>query len=285
MSKTLFDRVAIVGVGLIGGSLGLELIRKKLVKEVVGYSRSAAGLKLALRKKLITEAAPSLFEAVVDADCVIVAAPVMATLELLPEILTLSKPGTLVMDVGSTKEVIVEWAKKYCPEDVTFIGAHPMAGSERSGPESAVEDLFQKRHCFLAPAAGTDPRQIKKATKLWQSVGMKVKTISARQHDEIVGGLSHLPQLMAYVLMNTVEPKKKVLANFSGSGLRDTTRLAASDPKMWVDICMTNKRVLLSELAAFSQNLKKVSDCLETDNYKALEKYFTRSNTLKKMFQ
>jgi len=280
MSKIIFQKVAIIGVGLIGGSLGLELIRRKLAKEVVGHSRSSSNLKLALRKKLITKAAPSIFDAVVEADCIIVAVPVVSTLYVLPEILHLAKPGALVMDVGSTKEVIVEWSKKYCPRDVTFIGAHPMAGRELSGPQAALAGLFEKRACILTPLPKTPASMLKKAAALWKAVGMNVKILSPKQHDEAIGTLSHLPQMAAYALMHAVG-SQKFLSDLSGSGLRDTTRLAASDPQMWLDICLTNKKELLKGLGNLEKNLSMISKFVRQGNQKALKKYFTRANQLK----
>lgn len=281
MPKIKFQKVAIIGVGLIGGSIGLEIIRKKMAKEVVGFSRSKSNLRTALKKRLITHAAPSLFEAVVDAELIIIAAPVLTTIKMLREVLHLASPGCLVMDVGSTKVAILEEAEKYLPRDVFFVGAHPMAGREISGPQAAIPDLFKNRSCILTSLPQTPPAVMKLATQIWKSVGMKVRIMSAAKHDEVIGALSHLPQMAAYALMNTISSQSQVMQALSGNGLRDTTRLAASEPQMWLDICFTNKKPLLKGLSDLEKNLKKISNFIRQGNQKALRNYFKRANKLK----
>ncbi|MBX7149961.1 prephenate dehydrogenase [bacterium] len=276
----MFNKVAIIGVGLLGGSLGLELRRKKMAKTVVGCGRSVPNLKTAVRKKLIHSYVADVAKAVADADCIILAAPVLTIENHLKIIAKKAKPGSLVMDVGSTKEKIVAAASKVLPKHIFFVGAHPMAGTEKSGADAALPDLFKGRKCFLTPDKKTFKPALRLAGLFWKKIGCSVETLSPTEHDALLAATSHLPQVVAYALMSvlnaTMPPKK--LAHYAGKGLRDTTRIAASPASMWTDILLANQANMLPLFTQCKKDLEKIAGWVKKGNTRQLTAYFEKSS-------
>ena len=256
-----FNKVVIVGVGLIGGSLGLILKQKKLSGKVVGVGRRIENLELAVKLGAIDHYESQALDAVTDADLVILATPVDTYTAHLKEWGGCLPARAIVSDVGSVKGHLVEEAEQLLPPHVRFVGAHPIAGKEKSGVAYATHDLFQGARCLITPTKQTDPEALEKVCQLWQSVGSVVSQIDPLDHDFILGAVSHLPHVAAFALMQALTELEGQLNNssklleYSGGGLRDTTRVAASSPEMWRDICLENRDAILQALAKYQSNL------------------------------
>ncbi|MDO8519629.1 MAG: prephenate dehydrogenase/arogenate dehydrogenase family protein [Deltaproteobacteria bacterium] len=277
----MFERVAIVGVGLIGGSLGLEIRKKKLAKQVIGYGRSRGNLNAALKIGAIDRAAANLEGAVFGADLVLLCGPVSSIIDQLKGLSGMVHPGALVMDVGSTKREIVR-ASRFLPSGVSFVAAHPMAGTEQSGASHARLGLFQKKTCLITPVRSTSRKALNKAVKLWKELGCKVTLLSPERHDQTLAATSHLPQMAAYALMAPLSSLPlSQLKLFSGSGLKDTTRIAASPASMWRDIVLTNA-YLPPLLNRYAEEIKKISTAITRRKGGELEKIFSRASRLRK---
>ncbi len=275
----MFNRVVIVGVGLIGGSLGLEIKRKKIAQEVIGVGRSQSNLKIALKRKLIDRATTDLSKAVSNADLILLCTPVKSALHQLTIIARHAKPGTWIMDVGSTKEEIVkEAARIFLPRSLFFIGAHPMAGTEKSGAVGAEKDLFRGKICILTSSPNLSQKAKNQAVGFWKKMGSRVVWSSPSQHDKNVAVTSHLPQLISSALMTTVTKlvSKKDLKTFSGSGLKGMVRLASSPANMWVDICLSNSKNIKKSLEYYIEELSNINKWIKFKKRGSLKKYFER---------
>ncbi len=280
----MFQSMAIIGVGLIGGSLGADARKKRLARRVLGFGRSHQNLKEALRLKLIDGVENNLERLVASSDCILLCAPVKTILSLLPLIAKKAKPGTLVMDVGSTKQDIVLTAQKKFPKSIFFVGAHPMAGKEKGGAREAQVGFFSGKKCFLTPHANTHPRALKLAKAFWEKLGAHVLVVRPSQHDQIVATTSHLPQMAAYTLMKTAAlsiPLSSLLTS-SGTGFKDTTRLASSPADMWLDIVETNSRNIAKVLRVYSKELLRLAGWIEKKKSRALKSYFEKTSSLRK---
>ena len=278
----MFARVAILGVGLLGGSLGLEIKRLRLAKEIVGCGRSKKNLRVALRRRAIDAATNDPLKAVMGADLVILAAPVGTIISHLKSIGPHLKAGALVMDVGSTKEEILK-ASKSLPRSVGFVGAHPIAGTENAGAASAVAGLFRGKKCLLTSRRGTDRRYVNRATAFWKKLGSQVSFVPASSHDRALGVVSHLPHLAAYALMATIRgelPEKKI-RSLAGGGLMDTTRIAASPAEMWTDIALSNRRNLLKILGSFSRQISRIERFIAGKKRGELLRFLQRQSRLR----
>lgn len=252
-----FKRAVIIGVGLIGGSLGMSLCGSRLAGEVVGAGSRIENLRLALELGAVNRYALSPAEGVEGADLVIIATPVSATLPVLREILPHISPGAVVTDVGSTKGEIVRAAEKMLPPGVSFVGGHPMAGSEHNGVIGADPYLFENAFYLLTPTADTKFDALEKVKKLAVGVGAKVVELDPERHDLAVAAVSHLPHLLAAALVNTVArmPESESILPFAAGGFRDTTRIAAGNPPMWRDIFMANRGQVLRMIKNFRSEL------------------------------
>ena len=260
----LFNRVAIIGTGLIGGSLALAIKKKKLAKVVIGVSRHRRTLVLAKRCHAIDIGAQD-FNIIKDADLIIFATPVNTILEISPLISRIAKAEAVVTDVGSTKKEIVSELTKLFPR---YIGSHPLAGSEKRGIVSANANLFQDSLCLLTPTPSTHQPSIKKVKKLWKALGARVVLLNPSLHDKILSFISHLPHLIVFSLMSSV-PKRYL--KFTAAGFKDTTRIASSDARLWSDIFMTNRSSLLKALGEFEKNLTKIKTAIKKKNTPGLE--------------
>lgn len=270
----LFNKVAIVGVGLIGGSLGLALRKKGLVGEIIGFSRHEESLRLAKRRRIIDEGYRDIRKVILDKDLVILATPVNKIIEIIPQIFPFLKRGAIVTDVGSTKSEIVKQAEKYLTGEVYFVGAHPLAGSEKKGVKEAKENIFENAFCIVTPTKNTDKFSLRKIIRLWESLGTKVKIMNPDEHDALVAKISHLPHAIAVALILALDKK---LIPLGAGGLKDTTRIALSDPKLWQDIFLTNQKKIIGALAEFSLTLKKITTSLKNRDKDRLYYFLKRA--------
>jgi prephenate dehydrogenase len=272
-----FERVAIVGVGLIGGSFSLALKEKRLCRHVVGAGRSAANLARARERGVIDSSAADAAAAAAGADLVLVAAPVAQFENIFLAIGPQLKPECLVMDAGSTKRDVVAAARKALGGRIAqFIPAHPIAGAEKSGAAAASAGLFQGRRVVLAPLDENKEKDIQAISGLWSAIGARVSRMTPEAHDGVFAAVSHLPHLLAYALVSDIAARADAaqLFGYAAGGFRDFTRIASSHPEMWRDICIANGDQLLQELSRFSGELEKVKKYLETKDSNALEKLF-----------
>ena len=250
-----FNKIAIIGVGLIGGSIGLAIKNKRVAGAVIGVFRRKSTLKKALKYKAVDKATMSIADGVKDADLVIVASPVHSIPKIIKESAKYAKRGAILTDAGSTKEWIVNLVEKSLSKSrkVHFVGAHPMAGSEHAGVEFARADLFKKAPCIITKTAGTDKVSLNRIIKFWSTLGAKVKVMSPASHDRSVSLISHLPHIVAFGLAGSVPVKE---LQYAAEGFKDTTRVASSDPELWADIFLTNKKEIL-KASSFFQNYYK----------------------------
>ncbi|TAG32719.1 MAG: prephenate dehydrogenase/arogenate dehydrogenase family protein [Polaromonas sp.] len=270
----MFEQLGLIGCGLMGGSFALALKRAGLVKRVVGYSKSPTTTERARQIGVIDVEAPSALLAVSGADIVLLAVPVSATEATFKAIRHLITPTTLVMDVGSTKQDVVEAARRVLRENVgCFVPAHPIAGREASGVEHADANLYNGRQVILTPIERTFTMQLQKAVDIWTALGCDVVQMAPQAHDAAYAAVSHLPHLLAFALMNSIEgqPYGMDYLSLAGPGFRDFTRIAASEPKMWRDILLANKEELLAQSKAFQQALQLLEKLISSGQGDALE--------------
>jgi len=275
-----FERVAIIGVGLIGGSFSAALKEKKLCGHAAGAGRSAANLKLALESGIIDSIAPNAAAAAQGADLVLVSTPVAQFGELFHSIGQNLKPAAIVIDAGSTKRDVVATARAALGAKIAqFVPAHPIAGAEHSGAAAADAALFRGRRLVLTPLAENKNRDIETIAALWTAIGARVSRMSPEEHDGIFATVSHLPHLLAYALVNDVSrrPNSAQLFGYAAGGFRDFTRIASSHPEMWRDICIANRDRLLHELHLYEKKLKTIGQMLEASDALALEKLFAEA--------
>jgi len=255
-----FGRVTIVGVGLIGGSIGLGLKERGLAQEVVGVGRRKSSLKKAVGRGAVDTTTLDLAEGCQRAEIVILAVRVSLIAEMARRAMPHLAAGTIITDVASTKAAIVKDIERILREDVYFMGGHPLAGSEKRGVEFARSDLFEGARTILTPTRRTSDAALKKISTFWRSLGAKVSLLSPEDHDHILASISHLPHLVAMALVGSV-PEEAL--SYAGSGFKDTTRIAASDPEIWRDIFLSNKEEVLKALKRFQQELEQKEKCLK----------------------
>ncbi|MEQ1953693.1 prephenate/arogenate dehydrogenase family protein [Mesorhizobium sp. CN2-181] len=286
MADFLYDKIALVGIGLIGSSLARVIRREGLAGEIVVSTRSAATLKraedLGLGDAYTTDAA----EAVRGADLVIVSVPVGSSGAVAAEIAPALKPGATVTDVGSTKRSVIAQMQPHIPTGVHFIPGHPLAGTEKSGPDAGFAELFENRWCIFTPLPGTDPAALEKLSKFWRRCGSNIDTMDADHHDMVLAIVSHLPHIIAYNIVGTADDLETVtkseVIKYAASGFRDFTRLAASDPTMWRDVCLHNKDAILEMLARFSEDLALLQRAIRWGEGEKLFDIFTRTRGVRR---
>lgn len=272
-----FKQVTIVGVGLIGGSLGMILKQQELADRVVGVGRSLENLELAVKLEAIDEFYQDPKSAMKDADLVILATPVESYALHLQEWGHLLESGTIVSDVGSVKGKLVAEVEGILPEQVRFVGAHPIAGKEQSGVGASCPDLFKGAVCIVTPTSQTDEDALSSIEGLWKAAGSVMVSLDPFLHDRILGAVSHLPHVVAFALMNTLLELQEDAGGsqnwfaYSGGGLRDTTRIAASSPEMWRDIFLWNRENLLRMIEALGGQLNRFQKLLEDQDGPGLE--------------
>src|SRR5215469_13775940 len=258
----MFKRVAIIGLGLIGGSIGLALCKGRAAEQVAGYDLGKGLSERARKVGAIDQPYSSLADAVRGAELIILATPVGAMRSLLQSIAATITPGVVVSDVASTKAQVITWAEEYLPASVSFVGGHPMIGKELSGVEAADAALFQNRIYCLTPTTRTSPAAINKVSTLIETLGARVRFLEPAEHDGQVAGVSHLPFVASAALMNTVasSPAWGDAAMLASTGFRDISRLAAGNPEMYRDICLTNSEPLVRWLNAYITTLNQLRD-------------------------
>jgi len=270
----VFKRVTIVGVGLMGGSLGMVIKKHRLAKEVTGLSHRQSALAQAIKNKAIDVACLDVKKAISSADLVILAAPVDSIIKLFSTINPYLKRGCIVTDIGSAKAEIVEKGEKILSAPAFFVGSHPLAGSEKKGIAYANVDLFEGSTCIMTPTKTTNQVAKQKVKHFWTKLGLEVKLLSPTEHDEILAYVSHLPHLLAYGLMESVPPE---YFEYASKGLKDTSRIAASSPQMWNDICMANSKNILNALDHCVEHLAHFRKAIVRGDQKSLINHFTKA--------
>jgi len=278
----LFNKAAILGVGLLGASFSLALKRHGLCGNVCGFGRSAANLERAKEMGIIDSLAANPAAACADADLVLLAAPVGSFLDLVKGALPALKRGAVVTDVGSVKGRLVHDLEDIMPPGVHFVGAHPIAGSDRSGIQYADPDLFREALCIITPSDRTEPAALTAVTAVWKSFGSKVLTMNPDQHDRVYAAVSHLPHIIAYAIVNAISDIDSSLFSYCGQGFRDMTRIAASSPEIWTDISLLNRENIREMIAIFRRNLDSIDAHLKASEADALKEHFTRASASRK---
>ncbi len=286
MTEPLFQRVAFIGIGLIGSSLARFLRREGMVGEIVACARRQETLDKVMELKLADRVTDDPVVAAKDADLVMIGTPVAAYAEIGRRIGPVLKPGAIVSDVGSVKQTVIRDLSPSLPAGVHFVPGHPVAGTEHSGPESGFADLFHDRWCILTPTAGTDPAAVAKISDMWTRAGMRVVEMDAEHHDKVLAVTSHLPHLIAYTIVGTATDLEETLRSevikFSAGGFRDFTRIAASDPVMWRDIFLNNREAVLEMLQRFSEDLSALQRAIRWGEGDKLEELFTRTRAIRR---
>ncbi|MFN3765335.1 MAG: prephenate/arogenate dehydrogenase family protein [Aliihoeflea sp.] len=284
--KPHFDRIAFIGIGLIGSSLARVVRREGLAGHLVVSTRSADTLARAEELGLGDSYVADAGEAVREADLVIVSVPVGASEAVAIAIKDHLKPGAIVTDVGSTKASVIAQMAPHLPENVHFIPGHPLAGTERSGPDAGFAELFTNRWCILTPVEGTDPDALERLSDFWRACGSNIDTMDPQHHDMVLAIVSHLPHIIAYNIVGTADDLATVteseVIKYSASGFRDFTRLAASDPTMWRDVCLHNKDAILEMLARFSEDLASLQRAIRWGDGDKLFDLFTRTRHIRR---
>jgi cyclohexadieny/prephenate dehydrogenase len=281
-----FKRVALIGFGLIGGSIARAAREQGLAGEIVATARSAKTRARIKELGLVDRVVETNAQAAKDADLVILCIPVGACGTVAQEIAAHLKPGAIVSDVGSVKAAVVRDMAPHLPADAHFVPAHPVAGTEHSGPDSGFAELFINRWCILTPPEGIDPKAVEKLGAFWAALGAKVEIMTPDHHDLVLAITSHLPHLIAYTIVGTADELGQVTSSevmkFSAGGFRDFTRIAASDPIMWRDVFLANKDAVLEMLGTFNEDLSKLTRAIRRGDGEALFEHFARTRAIRR---
>lgn len=283
---TPFDRVALIGIGLIGSSLAHVMRKNGLAREITGFARSEATRAKAVELGLVDHIFPTAAEAVKDADLVILCSPVGTYGPLAEEIGPALKAGAILTDVGSVKGAVVKDVAPHVPPGVNFIPGHPIAGTEQSGPESGFAELFVNRWCIITPLPDSDPKAVERLADFWRACGSNVEVMTPEHHDLVLAITSHLPHLIAYNIVSTAADLEEVTSSevikYSAGGFRDFTRIAASDPTMWRDVFLNNRDAVLEMLGRFSEDLSALQRAIRWGDGDTLFDVFTRSRQVRR---
>jgi cyclohexadieny/prephenate dehydrogenase len=282
----LYDRVAVIGLGLIASSMCHAMRRAGLAGEIVGYARSAETRDIAREIGLCDTVFDSAAEAAAGADLVVLCVPVGAMEAVAREIAPALKAGATVSDVGSVKHTVIETVSPYLPDNVHFVPAHPLAGTEHSGPRSGFAELFDGRYTILVPVEGTDRKAIDRLGSLWRGMGALTEEMDAEHHDLVLAVTSHTPHLIAYTMVGVADDLRRVtdseVIKYSAAGFRDFTRIAASDPVMWRDVFLNNKEATLEILGRFTEELIALQRAIRQGDGDHLHNYFTRTRAIRR---
>jgi len=282
----LFNKVALIGIGLIGSSLARAIKKYKLADEIAIATRSRKTLNAARKLKLGTSYHLKAAQAVKGADLIVLCTPLGTNAAIAQDIGTLIKPGAIVSDVGSCKASVIRDVGPHLAEGVHLVPAHPVAGTEYSGPEAGFATLFDKRWCILTPVEGTHSDAVNKVSKLWRQVGSRVEIMDAEHHDQVLAITSHLPHLIAYTIVDTASDLerdlRKEVIKFSAGGFRDFTRIAASDPVMWRDVFLSNREAVLEILGRFTEDLTALQRAIRKGDGELLHDRFTRTRDIRR---
>ncbi len=282
----LFENVALIGLGLIAGSMSMAMRRAGCVGEITGFARSAETRDIAREIGLVDHVFDNMIDAVKDADLVVLCVPVGVMGDVAKEISPYLKTGATLSDVGSVKRAVIEAVAPHVPKDVHFIPAHPLAGTEKSGPHSGFAELFDNRWCLIVPPEGAEPQAIEKLGEFWKSLGSNIAEMDAGHHDLVLAVTSHAPHLIAYTMVGVADDLARVteaeVINYSATGFRDFTRIAASDPTMWRDVFLNNKDATLEILGRFTEELFSLQRAIRTGDGDFLHDYFTRTRAIRR---
>ena len=282
----MFQKVCIIGCGLIGSSIARAIKKNKLADKVVASNRSNSTNKKIMKLNIVDEASSDTRKIVKGSDLIIIASPLSSYKNVVLKIKSSLKNGAILTDVGSVKEKVIHLIEKNIPNNVSWISSHPIAGTEESGPESGFSELFKNRWCILTPSKKSKNKDIKLLKKFWKKLGSIVDVMDAKKHDYILSITSHMPHLIAYNIVNTtLKIKKKKdhnIVKYSAGGLRDFTRIAASNPIMWRDIFIQNRENTSKMIDKFIENLKDLKKAIKNKNEKKLEKIFTKTKKIRK---
>jgi cyclohexadieny/prephenate dehydrogenase len=286
MSERLFDRVALIGIGLIGSSLARALRRDSPGTSIVACARRPDTLAAVRRLELADETTDDPAAAATGADLVVIATPLSAYAEIGRRIAPALQAGAILTDVGSVKQAVIRDLQPHLPPKVHFVPGHPVAGTEHSGPEAGFAELFRGRWCILIALSQTAPEAVARVGRMWEQLGMRVVTMSADHHDKVLAVTSHLPHLIAYTIVGTAtdleDSLKSEVIEFSASGFRDFTRIAASDPVMWRDIFLNNREAVLEILQRFNEDLTALQRAIRWGEGDKLQDLFTRTRAIRR---
>ncbi len=284
--EPLFERVTLVGLGLIGSSLGWAMKRGGVAREIVGWDRDPSVRATALRLGFVDAAEDAAAEAARGADLVILCVPMGAMGAVAEAVAPGLSPGAIVTDVGSVKGAVVRDVSPHLPEGAAFVPAHPLAGTEHSGPEAGFASLFDGRWCIVTPTHGAPRRAVDKVRALWERCGAQVDEMTPERHDLVLAVTSHTPHLIAYTMVGVADDMKRVthseVIKYSAAGFRDFTRIAASDPTMWRDVFLTNREATLEILGRFTEELFALQRAIRTGDGQHLHDYFTRTRAIRR---
>jgi len=282
----VYNRVALIGLGLIASSMYWAIKRGNLAGEVVGYARSTETRDTARRIGLCDTVYDTIAETVEGADLVVLCVPVGAMEAVAQEMSHYLKLGATVSDVGSVKRAVIDAVEPHLPQGVHFVPAHPLAGTEHSGPESGFATLFDNRWCIIVPTSFTPPEAVAQMRTLWEGMGANVDEMDAEHHDLVLAVTSHTPHLIAYTMVGVADDLRRVtdseVIKYSAAGFRDFTRIAASDPTMWRDVFLTNKEATLEILGRFTEELFALQRAIRQDDGAHLHDYFTRTRAIRR---
>ncbi|WP_386679819.1 prephenate/arogenate dehydrogenase family protein [Loktanella sp. R86503] len=281
----IYNKVALIGLGLIASSMAHAMKRGGLATTITGYARSQETRDIA-RELNLCEVCDTAAEAVQDADLVVLCVPVGAMAAVMADIKPALKPGATLSDVGSVKKAVIDAVAPFVPEGVHFVPAHPLAGTEHSGPRSGFATLFDNRWCIIVPTEGSDRAAVAQLEKLWQGIGANTDEMDADHHDLVLAVTSHTPHLIAYTMVGVADDLSRVtdseVIKYSAAGFRDFTRIAASDPTMWRDVFLTNKEATLEILGRFTEELFSLQRAIRTGDGEYLHDYFTRTRAIRR---
>jgi len=284
--SVIYDRVALIGLGLIAGSMAHAMRRGGLAGEIVGTDLSPEVRAVAEEIGLVDRVVATAAEAAEGADLVVLAVPVGAMGAVAEEIAPHLKPGATVSDTGSVKGAVIAAVGPHIPEGVHFVPAHPLAGTEHSGPRAGFASLFDNRWCLIVPAEGSDPEAVARLSALWEGMGANVDEMDAERHDLVLAVTSHTPHLIAYTMVGVADHLRRVtdseVVKYSAAGFRDFTRIAASDPTMWRDVFLTNREATLDILGRFTEELFMLQRAIRLGDGDLLFDYFTRTRAIRR---
>ena len=282
----MFKKICIIGCGLIGSSLARAIKKNNLSEKIVSSNRSDLINKKVIELKIVDQSSSDTKKMVKGSDLVVIASPLSSYEDIILKIKGSLADGSILTDVGSVKENVINLIEKHTPKNVSWISSHPIAGTEESGPESGFYQLFKNRWCVLTPSKKAKKKEINLLKRFWEKVGSRVDIMDAKQHDYILSITSHIPHLIAYNIVNTSlniqDEKKTSIVKYSAGGLRDFTRIAASNPIMWRDIFIQNKKNTTKMINKFIKNLENLKKAIESADGNKLEKIFTKTKKIRK---
>lgn len=265
------ETIAVIGIGLIGGSFALDVQRKKLAKNILGYDHSQENCRTALKQGIVHHSFDQYGDSLKQADLVLLAVPVQSFSSVLSQIIPFLRSGTIITDVGSVKRPLLKLMKQPQYRSLRFVGGHPIAGSEKNGPASSHGSLFEGKKFILTPDETTDRQALAKVRHIWEQIGSRIIEMDPKSHDKIFAWVSHLPHLLAYASIKAIsDSDTPEILNYSGAGLKDFSRIASSSPEMWADIFLENQQYLLPTLQSFNDTIQQLQHLIKVQDRQKL---------------